>query len=120
MYLASFRYRDRDRIGARVNDTHLIDLAEAATVFGAVPAASFSDMHAFIEAGPAALRQAEQLVAAYGKAPDKLAAIPLSEITWHPPVRQPGKICCIALNNSASDSRRISGPNHPMFAEIMR
>jgi len=117
MYLASFRYRDRDALGARVSDTHLIDLAEAAKVYGnaATPAAAFSDMHAFIEAGPAAQRQAERLLSVYRNAPDKVAAIPLTEISWHPPVRRPGKICCIALNNSASDSRRISGPNHPMF-----
>jgi 2-keto-4-pentenoate hydratase/2-oxohepta-3-ene-1,7-dioic acid hydratase in catechol pathway len=117
MYLASFRYRDRDALGARVSDSHLIDLAEAAKAYGdgMAAAAAFSDMHAFIEAGPTAQRQAEQLLAAYRNAPDKVAAISLTEISWHPPVRRPGKICCIALNNSASDSRRISGPNHPMF-----
>ena len=119
MYLASFRYRYRDRVGVRISDLYLIDLAEAAKVFGndADPgwAAIFSDMHAFIEAGPRAMRQAEQLISAYREAPHKLMRIPIPEITWHPPVRRPGKICCIALNNSASDSRRISGPNHPMF-----
>ena len=32
MYLASFRYRDRERIGARVDDDRLIDFRDAADV----------------------------------------------------------------------------------------
>jgi 2-keto-4-pentenoate hydratase/2-oxohepta-3-ene-1,7-dioic acid hydratase in catechol pathway len=34
---------------------------------------------------------------------------------WYPPVRQPGKICAIAMNNSASNERKISAPDHPAF-----
>jgi 2-keto-4-pentenoate hydratase/2-oxohepta-3-ene-1,7-dioic acid hydratase in catechol pathway len=30
-------------------------------------------------------------------------------------VRKPGKIVGVAMNNSASDARKISAPNHPMF-----
>jgi 2-keto-4-pentenoate hydratase/2-oxohepta-3-ene-1,7-dioic acid hydratase in catechol pathway len=34
---------------------------------------------------------------------------------WHPPVRAPGKICAVAMNNSASNARKISAPDHPAF-----
>jgi 2-keto-4-pentenoate hydratase/2-oxohepta-3-ene-1,7-dioic acid hydratase in catechol pathway len=39
--------------------------------------------------------------------------VPLSAIEWLPPVPRPGKIVCIALNNSANKDRIIKGPNHP-------
>jgi 2-keto-4-pentenoate hydratase/2-oxohepta-3-ene-1,7-dioic acid hydratase in catechol pathway len=34
---------------------------------------------------------------------------------WYPPVRTPGKICAVAMNNSASNARKISAPDHPAF-----
>ena len=34
---------------------------------------------------------------------------------WYPPVRAPGKICAVAMNNSASNARKISAPDHPAF-----
>lgn len=38
-----------------------------------------------------------------------------NDVKWHPPVRNPGKICGIAMNNSASNERKISAPDHPAF-----
>jgi 2,4-diketo-3-deoxy-L-fuconate hydrolase len=38
-----------------------------------------------------------------------------SEVRWYPPVRRPGKICGVAMNNSASNARKISAPDHPAF-----
>ena len=32
--------------------------------------------------------------------------IPVQEVTWRPPVPFPGKICGIAMNNSASNERK--------------
>jgi 2-keto-4-pentenoate hydratase/2-oxohepta-3-ene-1,7-dioic acid hydratase in catechol pathway len=43
---------------------------------------------------------------------DALAVIPDA---WHPPVRHPGKILAVAMNNSASNARKISAPEHPAF-----
>lgn len=37
------------------------------------------------------------------------------DITWQPPVTRPGKICGVAMNNSASNERKISAPDHPAF-----
>jgi 2-keto-4-pentenoate hydratase/2-oxohepta-3-ene-1,7-dioic acid hydratase in catechol pathway len=40
-------------------------------------------------------------------------AVPAGELTWLPPVPRPGKIICVALNNSANANRIISGPGTP-------
>lgn len=40
-------------------------------------------------------------------------AVPAGELTWLPPVPRPGKVICVALNNSANASRIIAGPGHP-------
>ena len=46
---------------------------------------------------------------------EAVARIPASEVAWYPPVRRPGKICAVAMNNSASNERKISAPEHPAF-----
>ena len=40
-------------------------------------------------------------------------AVPVSVLTWLPPVPRPGKVICVALNNSANAERIMSGPSHP-------
>lgn len=40
-------------------------------------------------------------------------AVPVSSLTWLPPVPRPGKVICVALNNSANVDRIMSGPDHP-------
>jgi 2-keto-4-pentenoate hydratase/2-oxohepta-3-ene-1,7-dioic acid hydratase in catechol pathway len=39
--------------------------------------------------------------------------VPVSGLHWLPPVTRPGKVICIALNNSANVDRIMSGPKHP-------
>jgi 2-keto-4-pentenoate hydratase/2-oxohepta-3-ene-1,7-dioic acid hydratase in catechol pathway len=113
MKLASFRFEGRDRIGFAVDGAQrLVDLAEAAAALGA---AAPSDMIALIEAGDEGrklLRAAENFAVANT---GKLRPIDVSAVEWQPPVRRPAKILCIAMNNSASDSRKISAPDHPLF-----
>lgn len=41
--------------------------------------------------------------------------IPHAEVKWLPPIPNPVKICGVAMNNSASNSRKISAPEHPAF-----
>jgi 2-keto-4-pentenoate hydratase/2-oxohepta-3-ene-1,7-dioic acid hydratase in catechol pathway len=114
MKLASFRFEGRDRIGFAVDDgRRLVDLAEAAAAMAhaEVP----SDMIALIEAGDDGrklLRDAANRVASDQA---KVRRLEAAAVEWHPPVRRPAKILCIAMNNSASDSRKISAPNHPLF-----
>ena len=40
-------------------------------------------------------------------------AVPVGELSWLPPVPRPGKVVCVALNNSANVDRIMSGPSHP-------
>jgi len=40
-------------------------------------------------------------------------AVPVNELTWLPPVPRPGKVICVALNNSANADRIMSGPGTP-------
>ena len=44
---------------------------------------------------------------------DARKAIPVGELTWLPPVPRPGKVICVALNNSANAGRIMSGPGTP-------
>ena len=111
MKLASFHWHGRDHIGF-AHDEALIDLAAIAAKIGAWAPI---DMLGLIEAG----ERGHTLVAdAEGYAndnPGQLERIPIDKVRWHPPVRRPAKICGVALNNSASDARKISAPDHPLF-----
>jgi 2-keto-4-pentenoate hydratase/2-oxohepta-3-ene-1,7-dioic acid hydratase in catechol pathway len=110
--LASFRWRERDRIGIAIGESRLADLNEIAAALGRD---GFADMIALIEAGEEGrtfLHVARDFVREH---PGQVTAIDTAEIVWHPPVRRPAKICGVALNNSASDDRKISAPDHPLF-----
>lgn len=106
MRLASIRYRDRDLVAVADESGGLLDID---VLLGA------SDRHVttmqdVIEAGPdlqTTLRKA--------LARTEATAIPADDVTWYPPVRRPGKICAVAMNNSASNARKISAPEHPAF-----
>ncbi|MBL4696999.1 MAG: fumarylacetoacetate hydrolase family protein [Rhizobiaceae bacterium] len=112
MRLASFFHSDRDRIGFDV-DGALVDLNDAFSASS--QSIRFDDMGAFISAGDEALAKAQTAYQYVLDNPDSVTRIPESEIRWHPPVRRPYKIIGIAMNNSASDSRKISAPDHPLF-----
>jgi 2-keto-4-pentenoate hydratase/2-oxohepta-3-ene-1,7-dioic acid hydratase in catechol pathway len=44
--------------------------------------------------------------------------VPLAALRWLPPVQRPGKVLCVALNNSANPGRILSGPQTPaMFTK---
>jgi 2,4-diketo-3-deoxy-L-fuconate hydrolase len=112
MKLASFRYQDRDRIGF-VADGHLVDLADVAGAIGVPPLPA--DMIALIESGDDGKRILAAAAAFMANNPAAVEAIDPAAVEWHPPVRRPSKILGIALNNTASDERKISAPDHPLF-----
>ena len=112
MHLASFRTGGAERIGARIDDEYLIDFRDAADRLGR--AWDYPTMLDLIAGGEAAQEAASGLLEAAAESPD-VPRIPTAEIVWRPPIPRPGKICGVALNNSASDSRKISSPDHPMF-----
>jgi 2-keto-4-pentenoate hydratase/2-oxohepta-3-ene-1,7-dioic acid hydratase in catechol pathway len=39
--------------------------------------------------------------------------VPLAALRWVPPIQRPGKVLCVALNNSANPGRILSGPQTP-------
>jgi 2,4-didehydro-3-deoxy-L-rhamnonate hydrolase len=110
MKLASFRHRGRDRVGFESGGSLVAfdDLARGARV-GVPP----NDMIELIEQSHAQLFQAARGM--LGSDPGAVPTIDPAEVEWHPPVRRPSKILGIALNNSASDDRKISAPDHPLF-----
>ena len=112
MYLASFRYRDRECVGARIDDDRLIDFADAAAALGG--SWDYGSMLELVLGGAEAGRAASRLLDA-ARADPTVERIPVADIAWRPPIPRPGKICGVALNNSASDARKISSPDHPMF-----
>lgn len=107
MKLASFMLDGAARFGAADRDDSIIDLQAAWPAGQEIP----NSLIQLIERGDEGLRAAE---AALSSANDT-ARIPLSEITWLPPIVRPSKICGIAMNNSASNARKISAPDHPAF-----
>ncbi|WEK46339.1 MAG: fumarylacetoacetate hydrolase family protein [Candidatus Andeanibacterium colombiense] len=103
MKLASFRADGADRLGIE-HDGALVDLAS----FTECPA----DMIALIEAGDIA-RIAGDLTEAD---PAKLVRFDPDAVEWHPPVRRPCKLVCVALNNRSLDAIKVKAPtDHPAF-----
>lgn len=112
MKLASFRAEGRDRIGLTLDGTHLVDLAEAVTATEGDEGFP-SDMIELIEAGEEAIETARRAEAAIRATPGLFQHFTGRAIHWHPPVRRPSKIVCLALNNSANADRIMKGPHHP-------
>jgi 2,4-diketo-3-deoxy-L-fuconate hydrolase len=112
MYLASCHYEGRDLVALRWGRDALVAVDDLLPEPLASGAGALADgMLALITAGPEmhdALRRATHSL-------DRARSIPIAGVRWYPPVRRPGKIVGVAMNNSASDARKISAPNHPMF-----
>ncbi len=112
MKLASYRHGDADRIGFEHNGLlYDVNLALQA----ASRPERYATMMALIEDGERGRSELDAACRFVRSNPDAVRGTPQSEVRWHPPVRKPYKIAGIALNNSASDARKISAPNHPMF-----
>lgn len=115
MYLASCNHGDCDLVAVRWDTDTLVavdQLVPGAVAAGSGPAADA--MLALIAAGPELLTAIARTRLS-ASLPAGASPIPLDEVHWHPPVRCPGKIVGVAMNNSASDARKISAPDHPMF-----
>ena len=105
MRFASFRHDGKDTYGVAYSDETIIDVR--ASLGGDSP----GELLELIEAGDAGTALAKELLE-NGAAAEKVR---IADITWHSPIRRPGKICGIAMNNSASNERKISAPDHPAF-----
>jgi 2,4-diketo-3-deoxy-L-fuconate hydrolase len=112
MKLASIRYRNRDMVVVEIAPGELAAIASLPSRTG-TPQTAF-DMIDVIRGGePLRAHIAESFERI--RADEKIARIPATEVAWYPPVRRPGKICAVAMNNSASNERKISAPDHPAF-----
>jgi len=105
MRFASFRIDGQDTYGVARSDAEVVDLKAA----GGSDAPD--DLCAFIASGEAGLKRAASILDGGSAA----AVVATGQIEWLPPVRRPGKICGVAMNNSASNERKISAPAHPAF-----
>jgi 2-keto-4-pentenoate hydratase/2-oxohepta-3-ene-1,7-dioic acid hydratase in catechol pathway len=112
MYFASISVDGRECVGLRHGD-RLVDLAVliASQRPGSIDPPK--DMLDLISRGEAALQPIREMAAALGST--DIPTLGYDQVRWRPPVRRPGKIVGVAMNNSASDSRKISAPDHPMF-----
>jgi 2-keto-4-pentenoate hydratase/2-oxohepta-3-ene-1,7-dioic acid hydratase in catechol pathway len=94
--LASFRHGATDRIGVLKNDDQIAVIDSVGTMLDLIRLGNYAREH--ID---------------HAKADGTIIAC--SDIEWYPPVRNPGKICGVAMNNSASNERKISAPDHPAY-----
>jgi 2,4-diketo-3-deoxy-L-fuconate hydrolase len=107
MKLVSFIYQNERKVGVVVDESQIVDLTpELVSDTNITP-----DMIDLIKMGEDGAALAEKAVST----PDSSRVLSIDDITWLPPVPKPGKICGVALNNSASNSRKISAPEHPAF-----
>jgi 2-keto-4-pentenoate hydratase/2-oxohepta-3-ene-1,7-dioic acid hydratase in catechol pathway len=107
MKLASINHAGRERVVVQVDEQHVVDVNDLGT-----PA---TDMLSLIERSASTLPGLAAALASFRSRVDHTRLIPTSQVVWRPPVRRPGKICGVAMNNSASNARKISAPNHPAF-----
>jgi 2-keto-4-pentenoate hydratase/2-oxohepta-3-ene-1,7-dioic acid hydratase in catechol pathway len=105
MKLASYMIDGRPSYGVAAEGGFIIDIPLAT---GRAVPASLQHLVAMGEEGTDSARQARE------DAPDK-ASIPVDDVRWRAPLTRPGKICGIAMNNSSSNERKISAPDHPAF-----
>ncbi|MGW8370261.1 MAG: fumarylacetoacetate hydrolase family protein, partial [Gammaproteobacteria bacterium] len=113
MKLASVRIGDRDAIAVEYLDSRVIELG---ALLGLAPTSGIRaprSMRELIDSGRALLDAIEATL--HEAEPDDLAAPATVPDAWYPPVRRPGKILAVAMNNSASNARKISAPEHPAF-----
>lgn len=104
MKFASFQFNGQDSYGVALADDKIVDIKAAARNRP-------DNLAGLIRMGEAG----RELVAKILDDPPAAATASTADITWYPPVRRPGKICGIAMNNSASNERKISAPEHPAY-----
>lgn len=104
MRFASFRFNGQNSYGVALADNEIVDIRAAAEDCP-------DELIDLLRMGDAGRALAARIL----DNPPAEATISIDDITWYPPIRRPGKICGIAMNNSASNERKISAPDHPAF-----
>lgn len=115
MKLASIRYKGTDCIAVAIDDEHVIDIKEAMIAAFGSDSEIPLDMNHLLQQGDAGMAKLSSALDFALANPEAVTLIPIADVNWHAPVRKPGKICGVAMNNSASNGRKISAPDHPAF-----
>jgi len=102
MKLASFHAADTDRIGVVLEGGDLLDLSWALRDSGMPERNVPRTMLELIESESVTSKVLTAAVDRAVASPSAAQRFTPDKITWHPPVRRPSKICCLALNNSAN------------------
>ena len=113
MRFASVRIGDRDVVAASVTEESVIEIGNLLELAGDTSPHVPRSMRELIEGGDVLLRAIE--AAGSEASEDTLTLRAMTPDAWYPPVRHPGKILAVAMNNSASNARKISAPDHPAF-----
>lgn len=113
MKLASVKVENEDILVVEGPGGQIVSLPEALKALTGVSQGWSYDMLSLIEAGPAAMQALAKVHDALSAGLGAVNALAPEAVQWHPPVRRPSKICCLALNNSANSDRIMSGPTHP-------
>jgi 2-keto-4-pentenoate hydratase/2-oxohepta-3-ene-1,7-dioic acid hydratase in catechol pathway len=113
MMLASVRKAGRDTVAVAVGQDRVLEIAVLLAIGGQPEAEPPRSMRHLIDGGALML---ERLRTALADAdPAEIDARSIVPEAWYPPIRSPGKILAVAMNNSASNARKISAPGHPAF-----
>lgn len=111
MRLASIKFNSKCCVVAEIDEQYLIDIEHLL----ADTAPAIISMLNLLEQGEEFLARLRSSLHTKVSTLDKALLIDKSKVTWLPPVTRPGKICGVAMNNSASNERKISAPSHPAF-----
>jgi 2,4-didehydro-3-deoxy-L-rhamnonate hydrolase len=110
MKLASIYYRGNDLVVTELGAGELVAIA---SLPGRQPGQPVEMLD--IIRGGEPLQQALAASLDRIRRDESVLRIPAADVRWYPPVRRPGKICAVAMNNSSSNERKISAPAHPAF-----
>ena len=112
MRLATIETGTGPAVAAAAGEDQAITLARVAELSGKAFDVPRSMQH-LIESGPDYARAIRGALDSIDE--DTLAAAATEPTQWYPPVCRPGKILAVAMNNSASNARKITAPDHPAF-----
>ena len=115
MRLATVLHQGVIRLGIEWEKNHLLDLQHAIKLCFGVDKLVPTDMKELLNQGDTGIQVSVDALAFAKKNPGEMSLIAKDEVEWQPPIPNPGKICGVAMNNSASNSRKISAPEHPAF-----
>jgi len=112
MKLATVEHEGRDIVVVRFDDDFAIPISE---LLRSSPQPKNDSMLSVIEQGEPLVGELRSALAAAHDEPESVSRLALDDLSWRPPVPRPGKIIGVAMNNSASNERKVSAPDHPAF-----